>query len=112
MSFGASRLLVVVLLPLGGCELVSTLIAPGSAGAGSNVQLCRDYVAHMNELEPCLGLSYDADNFCDGLEGQQADLGPFYQCLVENTSCVDDQPTMTVEGCSPPLASSGPASHP
>jgi len=68
-----------------------------------NEQLCRDYVDHMNELEPCLGLSYDAANFCMGADDQPVDLTSFYACLVSNTSCEGGTPTMTVDGCAPPV---------
>ena len=40
----------------------------------------------------------------EGVGEQQVDLAPFYACLVANTSCEGGEPTMTVDGCSPPVA--------
>ncbi|MEO0603710.1 MAG: hypothetical protein AAF211_19890 [Myxococcota bacterium] len=103
MTSAVFRIVMLGVLLLGGCDLLTELASPDDAG---NTKLCRDYVAHMNALEPCLGLRYDADNFCDGAENQRADLGPFYACLVANTSCNGGEPTMTIDGCAPPVAAS------
>ncbi len=96
------RLLLVGTLPAAGCEMLASLTP---APAGGNARHCRAYVQHVNELSPCLGLTYDAENFCEGVDHQPADLGPFYECLVAHTSCEGDEPSLTVEACSPPIAS-------
>ncbi|MEN0062943.1 MAG: hypothetical protein AAGA48_12390 [Myxococcota bacterium] len=97
----ALRLLVIGGLPLAGCDMLSSLT--GSGGTVGDVNLCRDYVAHMNGLESCLGLSYDPDNFCDGVQSG-VDWGPYYRCLVDNTTCNDaGQASMSYDDCAPPL---------
>jgi len=91
-------------LALGGCERMGITWSTSPTAQG-NLQLCRQFVTHMNDLEPCLGLSYDAANYCEGVEQQDADMSGFYACLESNTSCEDGAPRMTVDQCSPPVVS-------
>lgn len=104
MTSATSRLLVLGVAALAGCEALSSLVTPVSAEAAGNLAMCKDYVAYMN-AQSCLGLEYEADNFCQGVEGHFVDLAPFYTCLKTNTVCDDGEPSMTYDGCSPPLAS-------
>ena len=93
----------------------AALLAAGVLGLGSalactslrprsdNVAACERYVAHVNTLEPCLGVRYDAANLCQDVDRTGADLGPWYECLVANSACDGTQPRLEVEGCHAPV---------
>ena len=93
----------VLLLAGAGCGWLSSLTTP----RGANREACEAYVAHMNTLQECMNISYDADNLCSGVDGAPVDMGPWYACLRENARCDGTEPVLSLEGCTPPLLSMG-----
>ncbi len=100
-----------LLLGLSACSLPEELTAlperlsamGGVAGpASENREACEAYVAYMNTLEPCMNISYDADNLCSGVDGTDVDMVPYYECLQSHASCQGAEPVLELEGCIPP----------
>lgn len=96
-----SSILILGALCAPGCGLQQLL--GGSGGSeGTNRAACEIYVAHMNTLTPCMGVSYEVDNFCAGVDASSADMVPYYRCLQENSACNGTEPIYDFEGCEPP----------
>jgi hypothetical protein len=72
-------------------------------GRSSNRVACERYVDHMNALEPCLGLRYDASNLCQEVDETAVDMGGWYECLLAHSACDGDRPRLDVDGCEPPV---------
>lgn len=95
-----------------GVKVVSCLGAVWVLGAActgvvgdptGNRKACEEYVVHMNLLERCMGVRYDADNLCEGVERTPVDMTGYYECLRQHTSCDGEQARLDVDGCVPPL---------
>ena len=91
-----------------GAVLVGSLACSGAVGGNSaNREACERYVAHMNGLTPCLGLSYDADNLCTGVHLTQVDMSGYYDCLTARSSCSANEPVLELDSCVPPMDEPG-----
>lgn len=110
MTSAVSRFLLLGVPMIAGCDLWSSLTTPSPAEV-SNYAQCRNYVAYLNS-QTCLGLSYEPDNFCEGVNGHDVDLAPFYQCLQEQARCENGEATLNFDACAPPLASQRPSPPP
>ncbi|MBX2800258.1 MAG: hypothetical protein KTR31_21440 [Myxococcales bacterium] len=106
-----------VALPFGSTPVAWLCVVLSATGCGlfedpgnqSNLEACEDYVAYMNTLTPCMGISYTADNLCAGVLHTKEDLQPFYSCVRENSKCDGDVPVLDLDGCTMPTASAGPS---
>lgn len=74
---------------------------------GANRQACEAYVAHMNTLESCMNITYQADNLCLGVDGAPVDMAPYYDCLRENSRCNGTEPELSLDQCNPPVVQIG-----
>ena len=100
-SFRPPRPLVAALaLPLVGVALACSGVVPATSG---NRVACERYVAHMNGLEPCLGLRYEASNLCQEVDAAPVDMAPFYDCLVAHSRCEGADPKLELDRCEPPV---------
>lgn len=92
---------------VGGVAVVALILGcSGGVPTGkptSNHQACERYSDHLNSLSPCVGLIYDSDNLCEGIDLVPVDLIPTYDCLVANTRCEGDQPILDTQSCQLPL---------
>jgi hypothetical protein len=91
----------VLLLLLGWGLACAT--GPATPQAKGNREACRRYAEHLNELSPCVGLTYDPDNWCEGTDQLTVDMTPYYDCLLANSACEGTTPRLEVEQCTPPL---------
>lgn len=96
------RIAVLSLLPA--CGWLQEQIGGVS---GDNRRACEAYVEHMNTLETCMNITYDADNLCSGVDGAPVDMAPYYDCLRENSRCDGTEPVLSLDGCTPPVVSIG-----
>lgn len=72
-------------------------------GASDNRAACARYVEHMNGLSECLGLVYDASNLCQEVDAAPVDMAPFYDCLVEHSSCDGGVAKLDLDACQAPV---------
>lgn len=86
---------------LAGCGL-DRFLSGGAEDPSSNRGACEAYVAHMNTLTPCMGVSYEVDNFCAGVDGKVVDMVPYYRCLQDNSACDGPEPVLDFDSCEPP----------
>lgn len=84
---------------VGVAVLACTSLRPHS----SNRAACEQYVQHMNALEPCLGVRYDASNLCQDVDRAGVDMAGWYECLLANSACDGTRPRLDVDGCAPPV---------
>ena len=89
-----------VLFPLALAALACTGAWPIRS---ENRAACERYVEHMNALEPCLGVRYDASNLCQEVDETSVDLAAWYDCLLANSACEGTEPRLDVDGCLPPV---------
>lgn len=73
---------------------------------GENRKACAAWVEHVNGLDACLGVVYETDNLCGGIDDVGVDMTPWFECLEVNTHCEADRPLTNWEACPPPLRSS------
>jgi hypothetical protein len=93
-----------------GVSLLAVLACTGSAtpgGNAANLEACQRYVAHMNTLTPCMGVSYDADNLCTAARATDIDMTAYYDCLREHASCRGTEPVLDLDTCPPPTEEAG-----
>lgn len=77
-------------------------VSGGAASSGTR-EACEAYVAHMNTLTPCMGVTYDVDNICDGSEGAPEVMTAYYDCLRDNASCDGLTPVLQLDACEQPV---------
>ncbi|HHO49379.1 MAG TPA: hypothetical protein ENK18_00545 [Deltaproteobacteria bacterium] len=97
-----SSILILGLLWAPGCGLRGLFGGSRGEGSQTNRVACESYVAHMNTLTPCMGVSYEVDNFCAGANASSVDMVPYYRCLQENSSCDGTEPVYNFDDCEPP----------
>ncbi|MCA9492854.1 MAG: hypothetical protein KC621_23140 [Myxococcales bacterium] len=64
---------------------------------------CEAWVAHVNGLEGCLHVTYDADNLCQGVDEQPDEIVVWFQCLADHSSCDGGEPRFDPDSCPPPV---------
>ncbi len=78
-----------------------------TTGNRANREACEAYVAHMNELTPCMGVTYDVDNMCAGADQTPVDMASYYDCLRTNSSCNGLEPSLSLDVCQQPTLDRG-----
>jgi hypothetical protein len=76
---------------------------PATPQAKGNRAACHRYAEHLNELSPCVGLTYDPDNWCEGADQLAVDMTAYYDCLLANSACEGTTARLEVGQCTPPL---------
>lgn len=92
-----------VTLAIVGAVGAAALACAGAFDPTGNRRACEAYVTHMNLLERCMGVRYEADNLCEGMERTPVDMTGYFQCLREHSACDGEQPRLEAESCVPPL---------
>ena len=75
----------------------------GLSAPSGNRDACERYVEHMNGLDACLGLTYEASNLCQEVDATPVDMAPFYDCLVAHSSCAGSDASLDLEQCEAPV---------
>lgn len=71
--------------------------------SNTNQDACKRYAEHLNALAPCVGLTYDPDNWCAGVDRLPVDMTTYYDCLRTNASCEGEVSKIEIDRCTPPL---------
>jgi hypothetical protein len=71
----------------------------GTPEQRANRQACEAWVAHMNTLTTCTGVSYDVDNICSDADDAPAEMVAYYDCLRESSGCDGLEPRLDIERC-------------
>lgn len=69
---------------------------------GENRKACAAWVEHVN-AETCLGVAYDTDNLCGGIDDVGVDMAAWFECLERQVRCEGDRPITDWDACPPPL---------
>lgn len=88
---------VVLLFGLGCGSGLSRLVPDEKRSA------CEAWVEHVNGLEGCLHVTYDADNLCQGMTEQPDEIVGWFQCLADHSSCDGAEPRFDPDSCPPPV---------
>lgn len=96
-----------------GCGWVPGVEVGQAAPPGArNRAACGEWVEHVNGLDACVSVTYDADNLCAGSESLPAEMAAYYRCLTKKAHCEGAEPRLTPEECVPPLVSLTPEPRP
>ena len=74
---------------------------------GENRRACATWVAHVNDLDACLAVTYEVDNLCAGVDDVPVDLGPWFRCLIDHTRCDGARAAADWDACTPPVQGAG-----
>ena len=88
-----------------GCANVfdGVMDAKEAIAPSENRRACEAWVNHVNALEACMKVTYEADNYCDGLDRVPVDMRPWFTCLTAHTSCEGDDSHADFDACPAPV---------
>lgn len=68
---------------------IVAIAAMSACSSADNVGACEGYVSQINSLECFGGAQLDPMTTCSGYESTSCDISEYFDCLTENTQCMD-----------------------